>query len=99
MTDLILTPAAHALISKLAAIRGRPRAGLRIAMPDAQTLKLSVAMTDSPWPGDIAVVHGNARVYCESGAASHLHGMRLDVRRDARGRLEFRVDRDAHLGE
>lgn len=90
--DLTLSPAAHAAISSMSAMRhGRPHAGLRIALPYVGASRLQVSMTDCPQAEDLAVVHGSARVYCEPAVVERLHGLRLDVQRNARGKLVFVV--------
>ncbi len=90
--ELTLSPAAHAAISRLSSLPpGRPRAGLRIAPQYEGASRLQVSITDAPEAADLAVVHGSARVYCEPAAAERLHGGRLDVRRNDRGKLEFVV--------
>ncbi len=91
-TQLTLSPAAHAAISRLTALRkGRPHAGLRISPQYKGSSRLQVSMTDSPEAEDLAVVHGSARVYCEPAVAERLEGGRLDVQRNVLGRLEFVV--------
>lgn len=68
--------------------RLEPTSGVRIAEQPA-TPNLQVRAVGEPQPDDLVVEQSGGRLYLQPQAARRVRGKVLDVRRDARGRVEF----------